>query len=80
MELMQLHNEPFQGGYPDPLIYDNLEEAVRSPGPPRTCLFDDLVHYLEHHSSKLDIAEPTCTTYYMKLIVASHYIHVYHYT
>ena len=80
MELMQLHNEPFQGGYPDPLIYDSLEEAMKSPGPPRTGLFDDLGHYFEHHSNKLDKTDPTCTTYFMKLIVASHYIHVYHYT
>ena len=77
----QLDNEPFQGGYPDFAPYnDDLDKACQTEGPPRTCIFDDIRHYLKHHHSLLDYSTPSCTTYFPKLIMASHYLQVFHFT
>ena len=79
--IQKLDNEPFQGGYPDFASYDvDPVLACNAEGPPRSCMFEDIRHYLKHHHHLLDYSEPSCTTYFPKLIIASHYLQVFHYT
>ena len=66
---------PFQGGYPDFIKYANRREALLTPGPPRSSLFDDLRYYLTHHASALTItANPISCTTFLQKIVASEYL------
>ncbi|KAF7925558.1 uncharacterized protein EAE98_006783 [Botrytis deweyae] len=77
----EIKNELFQGGYMDfldldVLIRDGLNGAL--DGPPRTCMFDDLCFYFEHHSPLLFEMEgatpPLIASAFLKKIVASHYM------
>ena len=72
-------NEPFQGGYPDPIDYSSVDETVQ--GPPRTALFDDLCHYFEHYPGRLSIsAQPDSALLFLKLILAAHFTMLLVYT
>ena len=80
-KIESLANEPFQGGYPDFVSYDHdLLKVCDTDGPPRSCMFEDIRHYLKHHHTVLDYSKPSCTTHFPKLIIASHYLQVFHYT
>ena len=71
----------FKVAKPDFASSDNDPmQACDVEGPPRTCMFDDIRHYLKHHHHLLDYAEPFCTRYFPKLIIRSHYLQVFHYT
>jgi hypothetical protein len=78
--MKRLDYSPFQGGYHDPVSYDNLEHAASTPGPPRTSTLDDLVHYIRYHGKDLDYSEPVCTTRFLKLIIYSNMTKVFYYT
>lgn len=60
----------------DVLTRDNL--SVAFDGPPRTCMFDDLCFYFQHHSALLFEMEgatpPVIASAFLKKIVASHYM------
>ncbi|KAK6600154.1 hypothetical protein H4I96_07480 [Botrytis cinerea] len=82
----EIKSELFQGGYVDFIDFDvlirgGLNAALH--GPPRTCMFDDLCFYFEHHSTILFEMEgatpPLIASAFLKKIVASHYIKVIDY-
>jgi CorA-like Mg2+ transporter protein len=72
---VRLANYPFQGGYPDFIPYSTIEEATQAPNPPRSSMFDDLYHYYENHSTRLQItAIPSSAVFFLPKIVASHHV------
>ena len=77
---VNLEQEPFQGGYPDPIQYESLAEALAKPDPPRTSMADDLMHFFIHHYATRNLRCPTSTTYFLRSIAARHYLQVYNYT
>ena len=62
---------PWQGGYPD-ILRSATDPSL--PGPPRTCLLDDLCYYFEHHPHLLpSCGDPHAATLFLKKIVACQY-------
>ncbi|KAF7869753.1 hypothetical protein EAF04_004537 [Stromatinia cepivora] len=77
----EMKSEIFQGGYMDFIDFDVLTRDGLNrafDGPPRTCMFDDLCFYFEHHSPLLfemeGAAPPLIASAFLKKIVASHYM------
>jgi hypothetical protein len=70
-----MRNVPYQGGYPDFIPYSSLTEMRAQPAPPRTSIFDDMCHYFQFHSERLEINEdPTSSDLFLRKIVASHFM------
>ena len=64
-------NKPWEGGYLD--FIPHRIQMTSPGGPPRTCMADDLVHYFRRHADKLDLADPSSASLFVKKIVASNY-------
>ena len=77
----QYPHQPFQGGYADFIAYTDIQQALESRGPPRTSMYDDLCYYFSTHPEELDVTErPDSVTFFLKKIIASHYMMLYTYT
>jgi hypothetical protein len=72
--------QPFQGGYQDFIPFDTPENVMRTSGPPKTSVFDDLCYYFEHHSNYLQLSQhpESCAVFMLKL-VASEYVQLIQY-
>jgi hypothetical protein len=76
-----MYNEPYAGGYEDIIPYVDLNDALKTPGPPRTSIYDDLCHYFTYHAARLEINDkPASATIFLQRIVASHYTTLAKYT
>jgi hypothetical protein len=73
-KVVNMPNEPFQGGYLD--FIPSSSRSLKAPsGPPRTSLRDDLVYYWNTHYSLIpSLSVPSDTTLFPRKIIASHYM------
>jgi len=70
-----IETEPYQGGYPDFIKYNSLDEATATRGPPRSSIFDDLCYYHTCHGNLVTVdGNPKSATLFLQKIVASHYM------
>lgn len=70
--------QPFQGGYLD--FVPRSHSPIKSQGPPRTSLGDDLCHYLINHSASSQRLHYELCLVILKKIVASHYMQLLNFT
>ncbi|KAK4213550.1 hypothetical protein QBC37DRAFT_285682 [Rhypophila decipiens] len=64
---------PYGSGYPDFMALSNQIQAWR--GPPRSCLLDDVLFYLQNHCGPLgDITSAKTLRVFVNKIVASHFL------
>ena len=67
--------EPYQGGYPDIMKYDDLNDACSTPGPSRESMLEDLSYYWTHYAKDILVEDdPIIATFFLKKIVASNYL------
>jgi hypothetical protein len=77
-----LRNTPYDGGYRDFIRRDHIDIGTTLiQGPPRTCLFDDLIFYLTTYPHLIrNWTNPAITTLFLTKIVASHYLQLAEFT
>jgi hypothetical protein len=75
VQQVSVPGEPYQGGYPDFMKYENIDDACSSCGPSRQSILEDICFYWAHHRDSVVVSdEPVITTLFLKKIVASNYM------
>ncbi|KAL1604006.1 hypothetical protein SLS60_005598 [Paraconiothyrium brasiliense] len=78
----ELRNAPFQDGYIDFIPPPSSLVAANKPKHPHSSMLRDLVHYYLNHAELFttgEWAEPTQTSFFVKKIVAAHYLQLVDY-
>ncbi|KAJ4288055.1 hypothetical protein N0V90_012072 [Kalmusia sp. IMI 367209] len=78
----ELKNFPFQEGYVDFIPSASHLVAAKKATHPHGSMLRDLVHYFENHSNAFpadDWIEPTTSSFFVKKIVAAHYLQLIDY-
>ena len=74
VQQVSVPGEPYQGGYPDFMEYENIDDACSSCGPSRQSILENICFYWAHHRDSVVVSdEPVITTLFFKKIVASNY-------
>ena len=67
--------EPYQGGYPDFMRYNDLQDACSTPGPSRESMLEDLTYYWTQYAKDTFVEDdPSIATFFLKKIIASNYM------
>ena len=63
---------PYNTGYVD--FMPHRDQIKSRSGPPRTSCLNDIIFYLQTHSSALDLTDPSSPRIFVEKIAASHYL------
>jgi hypothetical protein len=77
-----LSNHAFQDGYVDFVPSPGPDKARNMPQHPHHSMLEDMCHYLEHRSELIDEADwaqPFSSAFFLKKIVAAHYLQLIDY-
>lgn len=71
---LSMPGEPYQGGYPDFMRYNDLDDTSSNPGPSRESMLEDLAYYWTQYAKDIHVEDdPFIATFFLKKIVASNY-------
>ena len=74
-KVMEMPGVPYQGGYPDFMRYEDLNDACSTPGPSRESMLEDICYYWENHGKQIIVEDdPVVATFFLKKIIASNYL------
>ena len=71
---VSMPGEPYQGGYPNFMRYNDLNDSCSTPGPSRESMLEDLSYYWTHYAKDLLVEDdPIIAIFFLKKIIASNY-------